>query len=108
MDTNGEYRTYFWMDDSKWSLVWSTHRDQCGEYDICGAYGVCNANYVCSCVDGFTPKHPPQSWGSNGCTRQRPLQCSATEGTTDGFLEANNQYLPEEEAVSYNEPTQQD
>ncbi|GLJ51267.1 hypothetical protein SUGI_1090480 [Cryptomeria japonica] len=107
LQTNGEYGTYFWMDDSKWSLIWSTHRGQCGVYDICGAYGVCSANDVCSCVDGFTPKHPSQSWWSNGCARQRPLHCSTTEGTTDGFVEAKNQSLPEEEAFTYNESTQQ-
>ncbi|GLJ51234.1 hypothetical protein SUGI_1089970 [Cryptomeria japonica] len=106
LQTNGEYGTYFWMGDGKWTLVWSTHRGQCSEYDICGAYGVCNANDVCSCVEGFTPKEPSQSWWSNGCARRRPLQCSIAKGTTDGFREAKNRFLPEKEAVIYNEPTQ--
>ncbi|GLJ51205.1 hypothetical protein SUGI_1089520 [Cryptomeria japonica] len=90
------------MDDGRWSLRWSTYRGQCSDFEICGAYGLCNANDVCSCVKGFKAKHDSQGWWASGCARQRPLQCSVTEGTTDGFLEAKNQYLSEKEAVLYN------
>ncbi|XP_057827970.1 G-type lectin S-receptor-like serine/threonine-protein kinase At2g19130 [Cryptomeria japonica] len=108
LDENGELQLYFWMDDGRWSMKWSTHRGQCSDYEICGAYGLCNANDVCSCVQGFTPYNDSRGWWSSGCSRRRPLQCSATEGTTDGFLEAKNQYLSEKEAVIINnEPTQQ-
>ncbi|GLJ51203.1 hypothetical protein SUGI_1089500 [Cryptomeria japonica] len=107
LNKNGELQLYFWMDDHRWSLRWSTHRGQCSEYEICGAYGLCNANDVCSCVQGFTPKHPSQSWWSSGCARRRPLQCSVTGGTTDGFLEAKNQSLSEKEAVLYNDEATQ-
>ncbi|GLJ51273.1 hypothetical protein SUGI_1090560 [Cryptomeria japonica] len=108
LDENGELQLYFWMDDGRWSMSWSTHRGQCSDYEICGAYGLCNANDVCSCVQGFTPYNDSRGWWSSGCSRRRPLQCSATEGTTDGFLEAKNQYLSEKEAlIINNEPTQQ-
>ncbi|XP_059068808.1 G-type lectin S-receptor-like serine/threonine-protein kinase At2g19130 [Cryptomeria japonica] len=108
LNDNGEFELYFWMDDGRWSLRWSTYRGQCSDYDICGAYGLCNANDVCSCVQGFMPKHGSQGWWSTGCARRKPLHCSVTEGTTDGFLEAKNRYLPEKEAVLINnEPTQQ-
>ncbi|XP_057836245.2 G-type lectin S-receptor-like serine/threonine-protein kinase At2g19130 [Cryptomeria japonica] len=107
VNENGELKLYYWMDDGTWSQGWSSFQGQCNDYDICGAYGLCNADDVCTCVDDFTPnKHDTQSWWSNGCARRRPLQCSVTEGTTDGFLEAKNQYLSEEGAVIYNEPTQ--
>ncbi|GLJ51202.1 hypothetical protein SUGI_1089490 [Cryptomeria japonica] len=106
LDENGELQLYLWMDDHRWSLRWSTYRGQCSDFEICGAYGLCNANDVCSCVQGFTPKHDSQGWWSSGCTRRRALQCSVTEGTTDGFSEAKNQYLSEKEAVIYNEPSQ--
>ncbi|XP_057869052.2 G-type lectin S-receptor-like serine/threonine-protein kinase At2g19130 [Cryptomeria japonica] len=102
LDENGELQLYFWMDDGRWSLRWSTYRGQCSDFEICGAYGLCNANDVCSCVKGFKAKHDSQGWWASGCARQRPLQCSVTEGTTDGFLEAKNQYLSEKEAVLYN------
>ncbi|XP_057869082.2 G-type lectin S-receptor-like serine/threonine-protein kinase At2g19130 [Cryptomeria japonica] len=93
---------YYLMDDNRWTIRWSTFGGQCSDYDICGAYGVCNKNEVCSCSEGFAPKHASGSWWSSGCARRRPLQCSVTEGTTDDFLEAKNQYFPEKEAVSYN------
>ncbi|GLJ51288.1 hypothetical protein SUGI_1090820 [Cryptomeria japonica] len=108
LNDNGEFELYYWMDDGRWSLRWSIYRGQCSDYDICGAYGLCNANDVCSCVQGFMPKHGSQGWWSTGCTRRKPLHCSVTEGTTDGFLEAKNRYLPEKEAVLINnEPKQQ-
>ncbi|GLJ51275.1 hypothetical protein SUGI_1090580 [Cryptomeria japonica] len=107
LDVNGELQVYIWMDDGRWSLRWSTYRGQCSDYEICGAYGLCNANDVCSCVQGFTPNKDSQGWWSSGCSRRRPLQCSATEGTNDEFLVAKNQYLSEKEAVIINnEPTQ--
>ncbi|GLJ50558.1 hypothetical protein SUGI_1077110 [Cryptomeria japonica] len=103
-DENGELRLYYLKDDGTWIQEWSTYRGQCNAYDICGAYGLCNANDVCSCAEGFTPKHHTQGLLSSGCARRRPLHCS-----TDGFLESKNRYLPEEEAVSYNnESTLQD
>ncbi|GLJ51265.1 hypothetical protein SUGI_1090460 [Cryptomeria japonica] len=88
-------------------MRWSTYQGQCSDYEICGAYGLCNLNNVCSCVQGFTPKKGSKSWWSSGCARRRPLHCSVTEGTTDGFSEAKDQYLSEKEAVLYNEETQQ-
>ncbi|XP_059068805.1 G-type lectin S-receptor-like serine/threonine-protein kinase At2g19130 [Cryptomeria japonica] len=107
LDVNGELQVYFWMDDGRWSLRWSTYRGQCSDYEICGAYGLCNVNDVCSCVQGFTPNKDSQGWWSSGCSRRRPLQCSATEGTNDEFFVAKNQYLSEKEAVIINnEPTQ--
>ncbi|GLJ51284.1 hypothetical protein SUGI_1090750 [Cryptomeria japonica] len=107
LDVNGKLQVYFWMDDGRWSLRWSTYRGQCSDYEICGAYGLCNANDVCSCVQGFTPNKDSQGWWSSGCSRRRPLQCSATEGTNDEFLVPKNQYLSEKEAVIINnEPTQ--
>ncbi|GLJ51252.1 hypothetical protein SUGI_1090190 [Cryptomeria japonica] len=81
---NGELQLYYWMDNNRWSLRWSTYRGQCSDYEICGAYGLCNTNDLCTCVQGFTPKNKSQGWWSSGCVRRRPLQCSATEGTTDG------------------------
>ncbi|XP_057827972.2 G-type lectin S-receptor-like serine/threonine-protein kinase At2g19130 [Cryptomeria japonica] len=108
LNENGEFELYFWMDDGRWSFRWSTYRGQCSDYEICRANALCNANDVCSCVQGFTPKHGSQGWLSSGCARRKPLHCSVTEGTTDGFLEAKKQYLPEKEAVLINnEPTQQ-
>ncbi|GLJ51290.1 hypothetical protein SUGI_1090850 [Cryptomeria japonica] len=108
LDENGELQLYFWMDDGRWSMRWSMHRGQCSDYEICGTYGLCNANDVCSSVQGFTPYNDSRGWWSSGCSRRRPLQCSATEGTTDGFFEAKNQYLTEKEAlIINNEPTQQ-
>ncbi|GLJ51282.1 hypothetical protein SUGI_1090730 [Cryptomeria japonica] len=108
LDENGELQLYFRMDDGRWSMRWSTHRGQCSDYEICGTYGLCNANDVCSSVQGFTPYNGSRGWWSSGCSRRRPLQCSATEGTTDGFFEAKNQYLTEKEAlIINNEPTQQ-
>ncbi|GLJ51249.1 hypothetical protein SUGI_1090150 [Cryptomeria japonica] len=103
---NGRFQIYFLMDDGRWSVRWSTYQGQCNDYEICGAYGLCNLNDVCSCVQGFTPKNGSKSWWSSGCARQRPLHCSVTEGTTDGFSEAKDQYLSEKEAVLYNEETQ--
>ncbi|XP_057827950.2 G-type lectin S-receptor-like serine/threonine-protein kinase At2g19130 [Cryptomeria japonica] len=109
VDENGKIKVYLLMDDGTWNLWWSTHRGQCSDYEICGAYGLCNANDVCSCVEGFSPKNDSHGWRSSGCARRRPLQCSVTTGTTDGFLETKNRYLPEEEALSYNnEPTMED
>ncbi|XP_059068821.1 receptor-like serine/threonine-protein kinase SD1-8 [Cryptomeria japonica] len=106
LNENGELKVYLWMDDGTWTEVWSTYRGQCSDYEICGAYGPCNASDVCSCIEGFSPKNDSQGWWSSGCARRRSLQCSVTTGTTDGFLETKNRYLPEEEAVSYNnEPT---
>ncbi|GLJ51257.1 hypothetical protein SUGI_1090340 [Cryptomeria japonica] len=102
LSENGMLELYYLMDDNRWTIEWSTFGGQWSDYDICGAYGVCNKNEVCSCSEGFAPKHASASWWSNGCARRRPLQCSVTEGTTDDFLEAKNQYLPEKEAVSYN------
>ncbi|XP_057822518.2 G-type lectin S-receptor-like serine/threonine-protein kinase At2g19130 [Cryptomeria japonica] len=108
LNENGDFELFFWMDDGRWSLRWSTYQCQCSNYKICGSYGLCNTNDVCSCVQGFTPKHDSQGWWSTGCARGKPLECSVTEGTTDGLLEATNQYLPEKEAVLINnEPTQQ-
>ncbi|GLJ51286.1 hypothetical protein SUGI_1090770 [Cryptomeria japonica] len=108
LNENGDFELFFWMDDGRWSLRWLTYRCQCSNYKICGSYGLCNTNDVCSCVQGFTPKHDSQGWWSTGCARGKPLECSVTEGTTDGFLEATNQYLPEKKAILINnEPTQQ-
>ncbi|XP_057822528.2 G-type lectin S-receptor-like serine/threonine-protein kinase At2g19130 [Cryptomeria japonica] len=105
---NGELQLYYWMDNNRWSMRWSTYRSQCSDYEICGPYGLCNTNDLCTCVQGFTPKNKSQGWWSSGCVRRRPLQCSATEGTTDGFQEAKNQYLSVKKAVVYNnEQTQQ-
>ncbi|XP_057812929.2 G-type lectin S-receptor-like serine/threonine-protein kinase At2g19130 [Cryptomeria japonica] len=106
---NGRLELYYLMEDHRWNSMWSTHGSQCGTYDICGAYGVCYPNEVCGCVDGFTKsKNESHVWQSSGCERRTPLHCSATEGTTDEFSEAKNQYLPEEGAVLINnEPTQQ-
>ncbi|XP_059068834.1 G-type lectin S-receptor-like serine/threonine-protein kinase At2g19130 [Cryptomeria japonica] len=106
LDENGELKVYLAMDDGTWNQIWSSHRGQCSQFEICGAYGLCNANDVCSCVEGFTPKNGSQGWWSSGCARRKPLQCSVEAGTTDGFVESKNRYLPEEEALSYNkEPT---
>ncbi|GLJ21871.1 hypothetical protein SUGI_0409030 [Cryptomeria japonica] len=99
----GELKYWDLMDDGTWNQGWSTYEGQCSRYDICGANGLCNANDVCSCIEGFKPKRDTdQGWWSSGCSRRRPLQCSVTEGTTDGFLEFNDRNLPEEESVSYN------
>ncbi|GLJ51341.1 hypothetical protein SUGI_1091680 [Cryptomeria japonica] len=109
LSESGIFELFYLMDDGIWSLRWSVYRDQCGDYEICGAYGLCNANAVCSCVEGFSPKNDSQGWWSSGSARRRSLQCSVTTGTTDGFLETKNRYLPEEEAVSYNnESTMED
>ncbi|GLJ33549.1 hypothetical protein SUGI_0674650 [Cryptomeria japonica] len=106
----GLLKVYYLMDDSTWSEGWSTFHGQCTDYDICGANGLCNADDgACNCVQGFTPNKPEtQGWWQTGCARQRSLQCSATEGTTDSFMEVKTQYSSEKEAVIYkNEPTQQ-
>ncbi|XP_057836445.1 G-type lectin S-receptor-like serine/threonine-protein kinase At2g19130 [Cryptomeria japonica] len=105
VDEKGELKSCDRIDDGSWTQTWSTYRGQCSEYNICGAYGLCNANAVCSCVEGFTPKGDTQGWWSSGCARRRPMKCSVTEGTTDGFLESKNRNLHEEEAVSYNNET---
>ncbi|XP_059068796.1 G-type lectin S-receptor-like serine/threonine-protein kinase At2g19130 [Cryptomeria japonica] len=104
---NGRFQLDYLMDDGRWSMRWSTYQGQCSDYEICGAYGLCNANDVCSCVQGFTPKNGSKSWWSSGCARRRPLHCSVTEGTSDGFSEAKDQYLSGKEAVLYKKQTQQ-
>ncbi|GLJ51362.1 hypothetical protein SUGI_1092070 [Cryptomeria japonica] len=105
LDENGEIHLYCLMDDGTWIQGWSTYQGQCSRYDICGAYGLCNLNDACSCIEGFTPKHKTRGLLSSGCARRGHLQCSVTGGSTDGFLETKNRSLPEEQAVSYNEPT---
>ncbi|GLJ51059.1 hypothetical protein SUGI_1086970 [Cryptomeria japonica] len=102
LDWKGGSYVYYLMDDGNWIQGWSSYRGQCSDYNICGAYGLCNANDVCSCIEGFTPKHYTQGLLSSGCARRRPLQCSVTAGTTDGFLESKNRQMPEEDAISYN------
>ncbi|XP_059068827.1 G-type lectin S-receptor-like serine/threonine-protein kinase At2g19130 [Cryptomeria japonica] len=102
VDEKGHIGLYFGMDDCTWSQVRSSYGGQCNKYDICGPYGLCNGNDTCGCIEGFTPKNYTQDVFSSGCARRKPLHCSVTAGTTDGFLESKNRYLPKEKAVSYN------
>ncbi|KAH9289971.1 hypothetical protein KI387_034088, partial [Taxus chinensis] len=67
----------------------------------------CMSNVIvsCSCIKGFKPAdehawNVEKSW-SSGCVRVSPLQCSVTNGTTDGFLQLSDKSLMDDKAVIY-------
>uniref|UniRef100_A0A0D6QRW0 Receptor-like serine/threonine-protein kinase n=1 Tax=Araucaria cunninghamii TaxID=56994 RepID=A0A0D6QRW0_ARACU len=103
----GDLGMYIWIHNSSWSLVAAVPSDQCQVYGLCGNYGACSRNnlHFCSCLQGFWPKDSRTwdsgEWWSSGCVRRSPLQCSATNGTTDGFLEVKDKSLPIEQAVAF-------
>ncbi|KAI4374088.1 hypothetical protein MLD38_012126 [Melastoma candidum] len=93
---SGTLQRFTWVPDSQtWSLFWYAPKDQCDNYKQCGPFGICDANGspVCNCTVGFNPKNP-QAWylrdGSNGCTRDKELDCSS-----DGFLLLSGMKLPD-------------
>ncbi|XP_057828329.2 G-type lectin S-receptor-like serine/threonine-protein kinase At2g19130 [Cryptomeria japonica] len=117
MAENGVIGRYFLEDNGGWTLIGFTPRDQCNVYNVCGAYAACNAyarsngystsnsHDACRCLDGFRPRDirawDSQQWWSSGCVRRRRLQCSASNGTTDGFREVKSTYLADNQAVSF-------
>ncbi|GLJ37589.1 hypothetical protein SUGI_0763780 [Cryptomeria japonica] len=109
LDKSGDLAAYNRISGSSWNLIWSIPRDLCLVYNLCGAYGACNSNNLqfCSCLEGFKPRDNrawfSQDWWLSGCVRSSPLHCSATNGTTDGFLQKNDISLAEEKAVSYSQ-----
>ncbi|KAH9289962.1 hypothetical protein KI387_034079 [Taxus chinensis] len=106
---NGGLMIYGLIDNKRWRQMWWVPKEVCDVYDICGAYGLCNSDGIqsCSCLDGFKPSDEGawslEQWWSSGCARLRPLQCSVTNGTTDGFRQLTDKSLPDEKAVSYSE-----
>ncbi|GLJ44805.1 hypothetical protein SUGI_0942380 [Cryptomeria japonica] len=110
---SGDYGNALY-DGSKWNMFWSVPRDECAVYGLCGAYGICNSCnnlQFCSCVEGFTPKDnkawDSKEWWSNGCVHQRPLNCGAKNGSTDGFIDSNAM-LPNDYPSSFPAPTKND
>ncbi|XP_048141125.1 receptor-like serine/threonine-protein kinase SD1-8 isoform X2 [Rhodamnia argentea] len=96
VNSTGTLQRFTWVEDSKsWSMFWDAPKDQCDDFGECGPYGICDTNGspVCNCTSGFSPKNP-QAWylreGSDGCVRERELDCSS-----DGFLPLKGLKLPE-------------
>ncbi|CAK9161986.1 unnamed protein product, partial [Ilex paraguariensis] len=77
---------HIWLEAEQiWKTVSSRPQDYCDDYGACGANGLCNilATPVCQCLIGFKPKSPDR-WKSidtsQGCIRNKPLDCKSTEG----------------------------
>ncbi|KAH9289955.1 hypothetical protein KI387_034072 [Taxus chinensis] len=107
LSSNGGTATYVQFDNTIWTLVKWQPTQACDIYAVCGPFGACMSNVVlsCSCIKGFKPAdehawNVEKSW-SNGCVRVSPLQCSVTNGTTDGFLQLSDKTLPNDKAVIY-------
>ncbi|GLJ37604.1 hypothetical protein SUGI_0763940 [Cryptomeria japonica] len=105
----GDVRAYYTIHNNSWINIWSVPKDLCLVYHMCGAYAACNSNNLqfCSCLEGFHPRDNhswyPQEWWSSGCLRDSSLQCSPTNGTTDGFVQKSDIALAEKDAVPYSQ-----
>ncbi|KAH9289957.1 hypothetical protein KI387_034074, partial [Taxus chinensis] len=106
--TSNGFATGYWLfDNTIWTPVNVVPSQACDTYGVCGPFGVCMSNVIlsCSCVNGFKPAdehawNVDKAW-SSGCVRVSPLQCSVTNGTTDGFLQLRDRTLPDDKAVKY-------
>ncbi|GLJ42368.1 hypothetical protein SUGI_0877450 [Cryptomeria japonica] len=104
----GEISVYYWVNNNSWNVIWFQPQLRCGVYGICGPCGVCFPQeniQSCRCVEGFNPRDAAawnsQEWWLSGCVRRTPLNCSSINGsgrgTTDGFLQAIDKSLSDEE-----------
>lgn len=90
---------YVWVEaNQNWMVYKSKPVDYCDHYGLCGANGNCiiTESPVCQCLKGFSPKKP-QAWNSmdwsEGCVRNKPLNCSDTH--KDGFIKLEGLKVPD-------------
>ncbi|XP_030513640.1 G-type lectin S-receptor-like serine/threonine-protein kinase At4g27290 isoform X2 [Rhodamnia argentea] len=95
--SNYAWERYTWSEATQaWKLSTTVPKDYCDYYGLCGAYSNCDVTElpVCQCLSGFSPKSP-EKWNSmdwsEGCTRNKPLEC----GDRDGFVEFGGLKLPD-------------
>ena len=96
--TNNRLERSTWDEASQsWIMYSYLPSDYCDTYGLCGAYGNCISSQspVCQCFKGFSPKSP-EEWNSGvwsqGCARNRPLNCSKND---DGFIKFPGVKLPD-------------
>ncbi|XP_028795404.1 G-type lectin S-receptor-like serine/threonine-protein kinase At4g27290, partial [Neltuma alba] len=90
---------YVWTKgEENWKSYTKKPSDNCDQYKWCGPNGKCviTGSPPCQCLKGFTPKSP-QKWNSvdwsDGCVRNKPLNCS--ENGTDKFIKLEGLKVPE-------------
>ncbi|KAI9093213.1 hypothetical protein K1719_027227 [Acacia pycnantha] len=90
---------YVWGEaDKSWKLLIGKPSDYCDDYGLFGPNGKCviTESPVCQCLKGFTPMSP-QNWNSgewsDGCVRNKPLNCS--EKHIDGFIKLEGLKVPD-------------
>ncbi|KAK4286027.1 hypothetical protein QN277_002641 [Acacia crassicarpa] len=90
---------YVWLEDEEnWEIYTQKPSDHCDQYNLCGQNGKCviTGSPPCQCLKGFTPKSP-QKWSlvdwSDGCVRNKPLNCS--EKHTHKFMKLEGLKVPE-------------
>ncbi|KAK4286028.1 hypothetical protein QN277_002642 [Acacia crassicarpa] len=90
---------YVWLKgEENWKMYTKKPSDYCDQYKLCGRNGKCiiTESPPCQCLKGFVPSSP-QKWNSvdwsDGCVRNKPLNCS--EKKTDKFIKLEGLKVPE-------------
>ena len=80
-----------------WVARWTFPSDCKSSAFFCGRFGACTSNGTCGCVHGFEPSKPSEwqrGYFVDGCSRSRPLRCTADDGLTveheDSFVLLDN------------------